>query len=350
MSYKLKFSDASVFTEILLNTIQMWCCQEPDVFFISSEGLKIYSQKILLSFYSPVLRDVLSNINNDTIPGISVPVDAENISMLLKVLERGLVVSSNKNAFLEVGEVAKILGIAFNAVGSETENYFGKSDDNQLEIHQEVEDSKFELQQRMQHDAVMYNFDVEDTPSHIKEEIEEYDLECKLDSELTNPLAVESGSVADYCPSKVISLERMLEIMYKCEECAATFKKNSHLERHMLIHTSEQPFTCNICTKSFASTQGLVKHMKKVHNQDVKMGDMDKVPCPKCGKKVKKLGDHIKKNHKKEIEECNLCGASVLCKKKHWLEGCRKCQFCENNGIKKVFRRRKQAWLHFEHQ
>merc|ERR1719186_499161 len=115
MAYKVEFSEKSKFTEILLNTIQKWCSEEPDVFLISSEGLKIYTQKILLSFYSQTLRDVLNSINNNSTPGISVPIKAENISILLKVLETGLVISRNKDAFLEVGEAASILGIAFNS-------------------------------------------------------------------------------------------------------------------------------------------------------------------------------------------------------------------------------------------
>merc|ERR1719186_2026381 len=99
---------------------------------------------MLLSFYSPLLRDVL-NGNSNSLPGISVPVKSENISMLLKVLETGLVVSGNKNVFLEVGKVANMLGIAFNETDSGVNSYTDEIeepytfDDNHLKIHQALE-------------------------------------------------------------------------------------------------------------------------------------------------------------------------------------------------------------------
>ena len=153
----------------------------------------------------------------------------------------------------------------------------------------------------------------------------------------------------NYCPKG----EATKIIVTTARQCTPKCKMGPtiSLPTHKLFE--DNPFPCmveNCTTKSFGSPQGLVKHMKKVHDQDVNMGDMDKVPCPKCGKEVKKLADHIKKKHKKENEECNLCGAPVSCRKKHWLEGCRKCQFCKNNGIKKVFMRREEVWMHFDHQ
>ena len=33
----------------------------------------------------------------------------------------------------------------------------------------------------------------------------------------------------------------------KCDKCNATFKKTTYLKRHILTHTDEKPFKCDIC-------------------------------------------------------------------------------------------------------
>ena len=336
MSYKLEFSDSSAFADILMSTIQMWCTQEPDVYLTSREGLKIYSQKVLLSFYSPMLRDILSNINIDAMVGISVPAKTEDISMLLKVLETGLVVSKNKDAFLEVGDVANMLGIAFNSGGSdvntEERDEFHAYGNNPLEVQHDMDEMSQFHQQEMEEEAPLeikheieesgeeYNFGISDTNTskyNCKEcgkhfvQFEKFNrhmsvhtsfacqmcgkqfkhekrlkthmmklhgfgngevnavqyLNAIFDSSkenhcvdpLINNSEVHDYDASDFDPASIVVEE---ERKYKCDECPATFKKNAHRERHMLIHTGERPFTCEICWKSFSRKDKLQKHSR----------------------------------------------------------------------------------------
>jgi len=348
MSYKLQFSDSSAFTEILFNTIHMWCKQEPDIYLVSRDGHKIYSQKILLSFYSPLLRDILSNITDHvTMFGISVPADAEDISLLLKVLETGLVVSSNKNAFLEVGNVANLLDIAFNTGesgdsevhdhnGEEAQDYETRESDEGceqemeedefvnsyenvnglVEVKHEVQDSdarlnygntvleipdndarlsyennepvsfaslsceecgkhfthqdklnrhmsvhafnfgcelcgkQFKHGKRLKnHMSNIHGFQDENDLHYISGPAKEREIEC-IDPLTNEVIEDESSSQADY------------ERKFPCTECPATFKTNSHRERHMLIHTGERPFSCDVCGKSFGRKDKLKKHVQ----------------------------------------------------------------------------------------
>lgn len=49
---------------------------------------------------------------------------------------------------------------------------------------------------------------------------------------------------------------------YKCEECDKNFKKKSHLDEHMLIHSGEKPFKCEKCGWSFRRKDKMKKHME----------------------------------------------------------------------------------------
>jgi len=327
MSYKLQFSDTSTFTEILSDTIHLWCKQEPDMYLVSRDGLKIYCQKILLSFYSPLFRDILSNITDSTtMLGVSVPAEAEDISLLLKVLETGVVVSSNKNAFFEVGNVANLLDIAFNTDGSGDQNQDVEEREIQPNSNSEVyEDNNFD-QEEMDEEEFVNSFEGASGLVELKHEVEEgesfgfhdsdsftklsceecgkhfthqekldrhmsvhaFQFGCELcgkefkhEKRLKNHITKIHGfendpmygsvkekeiecidpltnEVIEYATSSLVEDERK----YKCGQCQATFKTNSHRERHMLIHTGERPFSCQICGKSFGRKDKLKKHVR----------------------------------------------------------------------------------------
>ncbi|ODN00806.1 Zinc finger and BTB domain-containing protein 10, partial [Orchesella cincta] len=50
-----------------------------------------------------------------------------------------------------------------------------------------------------------------------------------------------------------------------CELCSKILSNRKGLERHMLIHTGEKPFPCDICAKLFRRKDNCVRHKKTAH-------------------------------------------------------------------------------------
>ncbi|XP_034428311.1 zinc finger protein 70-like [Hippoglossus hippoglossus] len=50
-----------------------------------------------------------------------------------------------------------------------------------------------------------------------------------------------------------------------CHICGKDKKCRSQLDRHVIIHTGERPFACNLCTAHFNRSGNLLQHRKRMH-------------------------------------------------------------------------------------
>ncbi|CAL1279631.1 unnamed protein product [Larinioides sclopetarius] len=48
---------------------------------------------------------------------------------------------------------------------------------------------------------------------------------------------------------------------YNCQFCDYSSLNSGHVRRHILTHTGERPFKCNICGRGFTQKNNLKKHM-----------------------------------------------------------------------------------------
>nr|XP_023026544.1 zinc finger protein 70-like isoform X1 [Leptinotarsa decemlineata] len=90
-----------------------------------------------------------------------------------------------------------------------------------------------------------------------------------------------------------------------CEFCNKQFQKNSHLERHIRIHTGERPYKCKMCDKTFIQDGDLKRHIS-IHSGEKQF------QCQHCGKQYftkGALATHmtVHGEGKKTHTGCSLC-------------------------------------------
>uniref|UniRef100_H2YDL5 C2H2-type domain-containing protein n=1 Tax=Ciona savignyi TaxID=51511 RepID=H2YDL5_CIOSA len=68
------------------------------------------------------------------------------------------------------------------------------------------------------------------------------------------------------------------DMPYKCDICDKSFQKQSSLTRHKYEHTGKRPHHCNECGKSFKHKHHLIEH-QRLHSGE------KPYQCDKCGKR-----------------------------------------------------------------
>ena len=59
----------------------------------------------------------------------------------------------------------------------------------------------------------------------------------------------------------------LLERKFHCPICEKSYKSNTGLKRHLIVHSGERPFQCHYCFKSFFRKYVLTTHISRVHNK-----------------------------------------------------------------------------------
>ncbi|KAJ6648155.1 Zinc finger protein [Pseudolycoriella hygida] len=91
---------------------------------------------------------------------------------------------------------------------------------------------------------------------------------------------------------------------FDCEVCGWKFREKNNLKRHMRLHNGDYQASCQICDKKFTANCHLKYHMNTAHSTETPY------QCDVCGKSfnsTSKMNAH-RRRHIKETLPCEQCG------------------------------------------
>eukprot|EP00092_Neocalanus_flemingeri_P010726 GFUD01011554.1.p1 GENE.GFUD01011554.1~~GFUD01011554.1.p1 ORF type:complete len:326 (+),score=87.01 GFUD01011554.1:56-1033(+) len=271
-----------------------WGEKQPDMYLVSSEGVKVYTQRILLSFYSKTLCEVLENIGDD-LAGVSVPASSSSLTMVLKVLVSGSVIASSKADLLEVGQAAEILGIVLKdrQIGYRKKNT--SEGGGKPVVREEVAISGRRVSYRKK--TIDASSEIKTEPKEEGTDEENVDNSESLDE---NERGNDEGRPKTK-KSKKLNCKNVSELAVSddntCGQCGKTFPSAGRLKLHMNVHSEDKPYKCDVCEKGFSAPASLKNH-KLLHTGET-------FKCEYCDYSAVQKGNlksHRAKVHKDVLE------------------------------------------------
>jgi len=254
---------ASDHASILKSTVLAWGERQPDVYLVSKEGVKVYTQRIILCFYSKMVG-MLVESNKDDLVGISVPASSTSLTMMLKVLVSGSVIGNNKENLLEVGQAAEALGIVLNdrQIGYRRKTQGGQTGQQTGLVKETVEISGRKVSYRKSTDVAPVP-EVKTEPNEDNEKIDVSGTNAKVAKKENSKSKKKSEKRSNFLSADEVNDK-------SCVTCGKIFPTRGRLELHMNVHKEdkEKPFKCDVCEKGFSASASLKNH-KLLHTGEV---------------------------------------------------------------------------------
>ncbi|XP_071062540.1 zinc finger protein ZFP2-like isoform X2 [Pseudochaenichthys georgianus] len=131
----------------------------------------------------------------------------------------------------------------------------------------------------------------------------EPDTEDSADCKETREPASASNSLKNRHES-VSDLRRSAENkLFSCSVCTKYFAQSGNLKKHMRVHTGEKPFTCSVCKKAFTQSGSVKAHMR-VHTGEK---PFTCTVCKKAFSQSRSLKEHMRVHTGETPHICAVC-------------------------------------------
>jgi len=295
MAYKLEHSGDEQ-RKLLSSTLQKLGNCQPDVYLVSSEGHKVYTQRVLLGLNSKLIDELLTRtpgVESGNLPGISIPATSGCLVNLLKILSTGVAIADNKSHLLETTHAAECIGIKL-----ENCQIGVKKKRKEESIGRDDGPSVSNIKKRKLTVAPKKANNLNDDPysTLVKQEANLND-EIDASKEVLNETQQKFG----------------LEKKHQCEYCEKPFTTKQAMQRHALIHTDNpNPWGCDHCEKKYDRKYRLDKHVKTAH-ADIHVNIEVSPEVSSYGAEIDEQGIEIQNDAVKhpKLEESELHSSSV---------------------------------------
>lgn len=134
---------------------------------------------------------------------------------------------------------------------------------------------------------------------------------CKIDSVASTNHNDEQSFICEIC-GKICDSNAKLnkhrkthaDAQFQCQECKRCFTKRYHLMNHMITHTGEKRYKCDLCDKLYTNHGNLDRHIRVFHQKERRH------VCTVCGKgfsQSTQLRQHASVHVAEPTFECDLC-------------------------------------------
>ena len=310
MSYNLSHHSHD---EIVNIAFEKWTNSHPDMFLMSSDGEKIYTQRILIQFYSPLLSDMLEADLKEEV-GISVPATTNTLVNLMKVLTTGFAVTKLREDLDEIANIANMIGIDFEnwQIGAKRKKakYLASG-------HKEGVEKEVKLSQKTGLDKVP----IIKTEKEMDDEKIPTTKNTNLDLEKALSSLHKKSSTCNFC-GKICERKDKLKIHIgshfklrtrNCQDCGLSFKNQEQMDDHFpLVHHKINRNTSHQDDTSKSVADFLKERPIELPNI-LSALDKNSKECILCGyNKVppSKLKKHVMIHFRSHTHNCQECGLS----------------------------------------
>ena len=246
MSYNV---EAHEHMTLVMETFEKWSNSSPNMFFILSDGHKILTKKIIISFFSPMIKDIIESMNQEI--GISVNAPSSQILSMLNVLTKGVAVARDKEDLEQISDLIQNLGIDFKNWQIGTRRRL-----------QTIEIARLSENKPKANVTNLLNSN-NNAKNKKASKFSNDNAENKEPFKLSNDNA--ENKKPSKLPSRVGAQEKTGGSKHHlCNDCGRSFQKRSKLNRHQLIHSGIK-FVCSVCSFSKNRKDKLSLHIRESH-------------------------------------------------------------------------------------